>query len=192
MLRWQWHAWAIGVPSSRASAGTRSVPGFSKCWAGLGSTSHCVNQNVDLPTAVYFKDYDGERTVVHYYRSGSAAASMRSDDVDVWVDRPIWFHVTGVFAALSPDCMSIVDELLDRRMAVGGLVSFDVNHRPTLWGVAEAASPLIRLARRSDVVFVGRDEAEALWGVDDVQGIRELLWRQAEQQRRWQRACGSP
>ncbi len=53
----------------------------------------------------------------------------------------------------------------DGRAAGRPLVSFDVNHRPHLWRGGDAdASVLLELARRSDLVFVGEDEAEEAWG----------------------------
>jgi 2-dehydro-3-deoxygluconokinase len=63
----------------------------------------------------------------------------------------------------------------DGRAPGGPVVSFDVNHRPALWrdGRADAARSLLTLARAADLVFVGRDEAETLWGTarpDDIAG----------------------
>jgi 2-dehydro-3-deoxygluconokinase len=52
-------------------------------------------------------------------------------------------------------------------------VSFDVNHRPALWADDVAARALDALARRADLVLVGRDEAERLWGTMDAAAIRD-------------------
>ncbi|MDI5966598.1 sugar kinase [Streptantibioticus silvisoli] len=57
----------------------------------------------------------------------------------------------------------------------GPLVSFDVNHRPGLWSAGTAAPVLLELARRADVVFVGRDEAQTLWGTATAEDVRALL-----------------
>ncbi len=54
-------------------------------------------------------------------------------------------------------------------------MSFDVNHRPALWSAETAAPLLAALARRADVLFTGRDEAEALWGRQRDDDIRELF-----------------
>jgi 2-dehydro-3-deoxygluconokinase len=44
-------------------------------------------------------------------------------------------------------------------------VSFDINYRPALWDDQEtAAATLLALARGADIVLVGLDEAQALWG----------------------------
>jgi 2-dehydro-3-deoxygluconokinase len=55
------------------------------------------------------------------------------------------------------------------------LVSFDENHRPTLWDTETAGAALQPIAARSDIVFVGRDEAERLWGTVTPAEVRALL-----------------
>jgi 2-dehydro-3-deoxygluconokinase len=56
-------------------------------------------------------------------------------------------------------------------------VSFDVTWRPTLWpgGAAEAAGVLRSLAERADLVFVGADEAEEVFGTGDPERLRALM-----------------
>ena len=54
------------------------------------------------------------------------------------------------------------------------LLSFDVNYRPALWDPDHAAPVLLDLARRADVVFVGCDEADQLWGLPSPTAIRAL------------------
>lgn len=127
------------------------------------------------PTGVYFKDYDGERTLVYYYRRGSAVANLTPDDVLRFVERPVVVHVTGVLAALGPEGVPMLGALFDRAAAAGGTVSFDVNHRPALWGAEDAAEPLRVLAERAAVVFVGLDEAQRLWGAEDPHAVRDVL-----------------
>jgi 2-dehydro-3-deoxygluconokinase len=68
-----------------------------------------------------------------------------------------------------------VEAVLERRRRVGLPVSFDVNYRPALWAPGVAAAELLDIARRCDLVFVGRDEAETLWGTATAAGVRDLL-----------------
>ena len=131
--------------------------------------------DADLPTGLYVKDPSATGTSVLYYRSGSAATQMRSlppgalDGVDL-------VHLTGITPALSPSCDAFVDDLL------GGPVptSFDVNHRSALWPAGRAAERLRELAARAGTVFVGLDEAVALWGVRTADDVRGLLPEPAE------------
>ncbi|WP_234444508.1 sugar kinase [Streptomyces sp. NRRL F-525] len=137
------------------------------------------------PTGVYFKDPAPEGTRTHYYRSGSAATLMGPELTRLPVLRRARIvHLSGVAAALSESCAGLLEAILvDRALsreadkAGGPIVSFDVNHRPVLWrsGTADAAKNLLTLARAADIVFVGRDEAEALWGTARPDDVAELL-----------------
>lgn len=119
---------------------------------------------------------------VVYYRAGSAAAAMSPELIPrerAWSGRVL--HLTGITPALSGDCRALMRELTVR--APGRpLVSFDLNYRVSLWRKGEAernAEPgpavLLGLARRCDLVFVGEDEAEAVWGVRGREAIRAAL-----------------
>src|SRR6185312_17239418 len=113
---------------------------------------------------------------VHYYRAGSAASRLTASFADrLPLGTARLVHLSGITPALSAGCAALVDEILVRRRTAGLPVSFDVNHRAALWAPGEAADRLLPLARRSDLVFVGRDEAEALWGAATPHAIRALL-----------------
>lgn len=123
------------------------------------------------PTGVYIKEANSAGSPMRYYRLGSAASAMGPEVLDrIDIDAPRLVHLTGITAALSPRCLALTEALLDR----AGPVSFDVNYRPALWG-SDAADVLRGLAARADVVLVGSDEAEALWGVSEPDEIRALL-----------------
>jgi 2-dehydro-3-deoxygluconokinase len=127
------------------------------------------------PTGLLFKDLaKNGSTRVSYFRHGSAASAMGPSVLDEEVVRTadVW-HFTGITPALSATCRDLVEA------ALGGerpAVSFDVNLRPTLWSEAPGAL-LRRLAQAADIVFVGLDEAQALWGDElrDPSDVRALL-----------------
>ena len=133
-----------------------------------------VRQDPQRPTGIYLKDHDATRTNVYYYREGSAASAMGPADLGSLTASARWLHVTGVTAALSDSCAALLEELVDTP-SPRPRISFDVNHRITLWPSSRAAQPLLELARRADVVFVGRDEAGELWGTDTAEDVRRLL-----------------
>ncbi|MDJ0465145.1 sugar kinase [Streptomyces sp. H27-C3] len=114
---------------------------------------------------------------VVYYRAGSAASAMAPGSMPyryLWSGRIL--HLSGITAALSPDCLALMRELTAR--APGRpLVSFDVNYRANLWHDAAGPHPrvLLDLARGADLVFVGEDEAEAAWGLTGAAAIRAAL-----------------
>ncbi|MFD6291674.1 sugar kinase [Streptomyces sp. NPDC060205] len=149
-----------------------------------------VETDPERPTGVYFKDPapDPEsgpgHTRTYYYRGGSAASAMGPDLArHPALRRARILHLSGVAAALSDSCALLLEALLvgrHDRATPGPLVSFDVNHRPALWrrgghDTTEAARSLLALARAADIVFVGRDEAEELWGTARPDDIAELL-----------------
>lgn len=127
------------------------------------------------PTGIYFKDQGAGSSRVYYYRQGSAASALGPTDLDALaLERRRLVHVSGITAALSDSCDALLQRVIVER-AASAAVSFDVNYRPTLWGVAEAAPRLLELARAADIVIVGRDEAETLWGTTDAASVRALL-----------------
>jgi 2-dehydro-3-deoxygluconokinase len=135
------------------------------------------------PTGLLFKDPGaavGGGTAVTYRRAGSAASAMGPDALDLEAARTadVW-HLTGITPALSESCLALVESAL-RGGADRPAVSFDVNFRPAVWRGHESAAPaelLRRLAQAADIVFVGLDEAQVLWGAHsvDAQGVRALL-----------------
>ncbi|HEY8373504.1 MAG TPA: sugar kinase [Pseudonocardiaceae bacterium] len=126
------------------------------------------------PTGLYLKEPGATGTRMRYYRRGSAASVMSRDlldDLDLSGVRVL--HLTGITAALSPQCGDLLRALL-ALPRTELRVSFDVNWRPALW---EGADPslLTELADAADIVFVGEDEAEALWGTGDPARVRQVL-----------------
>ncbi|TPX00467.1 sugar kinase, partial [Schumannella luteola] len=137
-----------------------------------------VERDAAHPTGLYVKN---PGRGVHYYRAGSAAAQLAAADAAaVDLDGVRILHVSGITAAISATASAFLDALVDAAHAAGVTVSFDVNHRAALWPVETASRRLAELAARADLVFVGRDEAETLWGTATADEIRELLPGPAE------------
>ncbi|MEU3427032.1 sugar kinase [Streptomyces gardneri] len=137
-----------------------------------------VGRDPHRPTGIYFRTADDRAADAHevvYYRAGSAASAMSPATVpyDSVADGRV-LHLTGITAALSADCLALMRELTAPRPG-RPLVSFDVNHRPALWRDGTAPEVLLELARRADLVFVGADEAEELWGLREPDEIRGVL-----------------
>jgi 2-dehydro-3-deoxygluconokinase len=145
--------------------------------AARGVDTSAVQVDHARPTGIYFRTA-GERALteggvegdssaeVVYYRSGSAASAMSPANMpgdEIRSGRVL--HLSGITAALSDDCLALLRDLTAPRPG-RPLVSFDVNYRVDLWhDRTEAGGTLLDLARGSDLVFVGADEAEAAWGV---------------------------
>lgn len=135
-----------------------------------------VERDDAAPTGVMFKDPGAESSSVYYYRSGSAASRMEQGFLDPSrLDGVRIVHTTGITPALSASCRQMVDRLFTDARAAGALVSFDVNDRRPLWSRDDAAETLARLADAADITFVGRDEAERIWGTVTPTEIRAFL-----------------
>jgi 2-dehydro-3-deoxygluconokinase len=129
-----------------------------------------VIRSTEHPTGLYVKDPGNG---VSYYRRDSAAAWLTPDDAEgLELAGLRILHVSGITPALSASAAALLDRLIDRADAAGVTVSFDVNHRPSLWQEGAAAPTLDALVRRAGLVLVGRDEAEALWGTATAHEVR--------------------
>ena len=135
----------------------------------------------ERPTGAYAKVtevVDGEpRTRMRYRRAGSAASAagpafLDRPQVAERLDRARIVHVSGITAALSASCAALMEVLLARPRA--GLLSFDVNWREQMWPDGDPAA-VVALAQRADLVLVGGDEAERVFGTDDPAALRRLL-----------------
>ncbi|HSF84211.1 MAG TPA: sugar kinase [Acidimicrobiia bacterium] len=134
------------------------------------------------PTGVLTKHVTESRTEVQYYRSESAARALSADDVRR-AGPTRWIHVTGITPALSASAAAMVDAVTARRLRLPARVSFDVNHRPVLWpDSATATRTLLPHCRRADVVFIGDDEGQALFGTSDAAALARLILRRDDQE----------
>ncbi|WP_307369657.1 sugar kinase [Microbacterium sp. W4I4] len=170
------HVAALGQRAAWVSALGDDVLGHRvhRTVTGQGVDTRWVRFAPDAPTGVYFKD-PGHG--VHYYRAGSAASRMSPESVaEVPFEDAEIVHVSGITPALSASCAALIDSVIDRVTTAGrGSLSFDANHRAALWPASVAAPVLLDLANRSDIVFVGLDEAETLWGCRTADEVRALV-----------------
>lgn len=128
------------------------------------------------PTGVYFKDAAPDGTTVYYYRTNSAASMMDAAFAESLTGvEPAVLHLSGITPALSEGCEVAMRRLLIDRVVATPCVSFDVNYRPDLWRGRAAGDVLRSFAAAADVVFVGLDEAAALWNVTSAAQVRALL-----------------
>lgn len=142
--------------------------------AGSGADTSLVEFVSDAPTGLMLKEGTASARRVQYYRSGSAASSMTSGSISLrrCLGARV-LHVSGITLSLSAECRKLVMQLMTEP---GPAVrSFDINWRPALWPSATPGELFADAANNADVVFVGIDEAEALWGAGDPAEIRAVL-----------------
>lgn len=144
--------------------------------AAGGVDTSLVDLCEDAPTGLMLRDSPERGQRVQYYRKGSAASLMSSETVPVGAcldARAV--HLTGITLALSDGCRDLVMALLSE--PAGALRSFDLNWRPALWPDGPPGGLFVEAANLADIVFVGLDEAAAVWGFEEPSQVRSALPR---------------
>lgn len=128
-------------------------------------------RDYEMPTALMLKErpFPGQSRIA-YYRKGQAGSRLHPRDVQAAaIASARVLHVTGITAGLGDAPTAALHVAIDAALAAGRAVSFDVNHRTSLWDTAEDAAVVYReIARRADLLFAGEDEAELLVGETQV------------------------
>jgi len=194
---------ALGVSSSWISR--VGADGFGRLVLGQlakrGVDTSAVAVDPHRPTGLYVKEigtdggspYDlgSGNSRLHYYRSDSAASALSPETLETpeavaLLAGARLVHLSGITAALGYRAgrdggKRLVEAVLERRRP-GQIVSFDVNWRPGMWHRHEGAGAgrqpaeiLAELADRADVVLLGADEGEQVFGTCDPQRLRALL-----------------
>jgi 2-dehydro-3-deoxygluconokinase len=132
------------------------------------------------PTGLMIRERrTADRATVWYYRAGSAGSRIEPADLDdARVASAGLLHVTGITAALSDSGLATMRHAVAVAKAAGVPVSFDVNHRASLWKDRDFGSVYRELAATADIVFAGEDEARLV--VPDAGGPDELARAIAE------------
>lgn len=116
-------------------------------------------------------------TSVFYYRENSAASHMDSNLLEeIWLKDCRILHLTGITPVLSKGCLELTEKAFEMAESLGVMISFDPNIRRKLWGEKDYTSVLKKFLLRSQIVLLGKDEAEALLGVSDEERIMDILF----------------
>jgi len=116
------------------------------------------------PTGLYLKEIGPSHTPVRYYRTGSAASRLDPgilSTMDFGGVRLV--HTSGITPALSSSCLELMRAL------------FALPRRTHRLSAGRDASVLRELADAADIVLVGADEADAVWGSVEPERIRTIL-----------------
>ncbi|MDT7868896.1 MAG: bifunctional 2-dehydro-3-deoxygluconokinase/2-dehydro-3-deoxygalactonokinase [Thermoproteus sp.] len=136
---------------------------------GRGVDVSRVKVDGEAPTGIYFvqRHYPVPgRSVLVYYRRGSAGSRLSPEDVDVGYLRSAdAVHSTGITLAISEsarEAVYLAFEHAARR-------TFDTNIRPALWRSPEAAREAVLRALRGgvEVLFTDPDDTKIVLGTAD-------------------------
>lgn len=118
-------------------------------------------------------------TQVYYDRANSCAAQLEAKQLDwEYVLDTRLLHQTGITPALSPNCLALTQEAMERAKDAGVARSFDVNYRGKLWSPQQAAAALKPLFQGIELLFCGQGDAELLFGCKGTQ--EEILLQMVE------------
>jgi len=133
-----------------------------------GVDASVVRRVPDRPTGLYLREEVAGALRVYYYRRGSAASTLAPGAFDPSIlDGAAFLHLTGITGALSPESAEFLTWAAATARAAGVRVSYDVNYRSRLWEPAAARAVTEALLPQVDVLLVGDEEAQALWGWDE-------------------------
>jgi 2-dehydro-3-deoxygluconokinase len=131
--------------------------------------------DASAPTGVMIKNRrSAQHTRVLYYRAGSAGSHLSPDDVtaDLIADAGL-LHVTGITPALSASAAAALYRAIELAREAGVPVSFDVNHRSSLWPASTASVVYRSIAARASIVFAGLDEASMVASGESAEQLAE-------------------
>ena len=140
-------------------------------------TSHAVT-DPGHRTGIMFKqrEYGGE-TTAFYYRENSAASHLSPDNItEALIEGADYLHITGITPVLSDSCREAVRKAVDLAHRKGVKFSFDPNVRKKLIRGEADITELKALTLGADVVMLGLDEADDLFGIREVDQVYDLLY----------------
>ena len=139
------------------------------------------------PTAVYFvqRGYPvPDKTMVFYYRKGSAASNFGPQHLKEEYFKGLdLFLVSGITPALSDSCKEASLKAVELAKKHGAKVAFDTNIRINLLKTKENAMKTLEpFIRKADILFTGMGDLAMLFE-SDFDRSRESLRKMAEQAR---------
>ena len=109
---------------------------------------------------------------VHNDRAGEVGRTLNASDFDLdrifCVDGARMMHISGLFAALSPETGSFCVELAHKAKENGTKISFDLNYRASFWKgrEAELRSAFSDIASLSDFLIGNEEDFQLALGIE--------------------------
>lgn len=137
---------------------------------GIG-TEHVLREPGGL-TGIYFIARGSAGSAFTYYRAGSPASRLTVADVpEHAVAAAKLLHVTGITQAISPSACDATFHAIEVARRAGTLVSYDPNHRPSLWPTHRARAVVMRSIELCDIAFPNVEEGRLLTGRTEPEAV---------------------
>lgn len=144
---------------------------------GEGVDTSQVIMDEHTSTGLMFKEIGEGETKVFYYRSGSAASRLSPEDVcESYIQSAKLVYLTGITPVLSDSCRNAVERCFDISKEAGVPLCFDPNIRRRLWRGNNHQDLIRSMTLRSEIVLMGLDEAEILFGTRDFEAVFHRLF----------------
>lgn len=115
-------------------------------------------------------------SVTMYDRGHSATSHMKPGEVDwqrIFKERGVrWFHLGGIFTALSDSCAQVAKEAMQAAHEAGTIVSYDLNFRSKLWSSEKAIAVTRELVPYINVLIGNEEDFQKVLGFE-VEGTDE-------------------
>jgi 2-dehydro-3-deoxygluconokinase len=109
-------------------------------------------------------------SVTLYDRGHSAASHMKPGEVDwkrIFNQRGVrWFHLGGIFTALSDSCAEVAQEAMQAAHEAGTIVSYDLNFRSKLWSSEKAIQVTKELVPYITVLIGNEEDFQKVLGFE--------------------------
>lgn len=131
----------------------------------------------DYPTSLNFKEVraDGATKTI-YYRHKSPILTLGQDDLDEeYIKNAKILHLTGIYPAIHPNNIPVMERAIDIARANGVKVSLDPNIRLRMWSKEEASQLLKRLLPKVDILLTSDEEMEIIIGEKDPHKIISIV-----------------
>jgi 2-dehydro-3-deoxygluconokinase len=124
----------------------------------------------EAPTGIFFVEKNANDEVrSFYYRKGSAASRMQTDDLDMdYICGHKMLHLTGITPLLSENCRQMTHALIHTAKRKGMTVSFDPNLRLTMADIETYRKILHPLMAMIDIFLPSEKELLLLMDTQDL------------------------
>jgi 2-dehydro-3-deoxygluconokinase len=148
---------------------------FLKLWAEEGIDASAVEIDPDAHTGIYFVTHGEDGHQFSYFRAGSAASRMTSENLPLdYVRDAKILHVSGISQAISDGAADAVIAAIEAAREADVKVSYDTNLRLQLWPIDRARAIIHAAMTRCMIALPGLEDAEQLTGRRDPDAIADF------------------
>ncbi len=133
---------------------------FMALWAREGVDASTVIRRPDAPTGIYLVTHDAGGHHFTFYRSGSAAARYRPEELpEAAIRAARMLHLSGISQAISESACDAAFRAIGIAREAGVRVSYDTNLRLRLWPATRAAAVIHAAIAMADIALPSLDDA---------------------------------